>query len=1398
MKKFAIGSLWLMLLVSLALSQSPAAREPYESGVALRARQDLQGALAAFTRAVQADPSFSEAWRQRALVYIDLQRLKEAMADFDRAIQADPRNARAYVGRAYVKGAQNDRAGAIADCTLAIEIDPNYSNAYLNRGSNRNDSGDLQGALADFDRAIQTNPGNALALYNRGVLKANVKDMAGAREDFSRSLEIEPNHSYASQARQYLAQLPAAPAAGRNQPPTPTPPPVTPPPVTPPAVTSPPATPPSADTVTPTTTAPFADALLNIKNFKDETTWKLKDTLWQKSTTPLPNLQPKIIAADPSPPLDFNRITPAHYSAAITAAKEGMRLLAGEMTADQQKLFDAKWAPYFDYPCQEVIAYLNKFNPLMSQFLGVRSAAAAAAMAYDGAQLDLLTALDNSSPDDVVEAMEILSRQRTVMNSLAAEMNTIARKIEALGEMPNPLELKGRARRAHDEALDWLDPAPFEGLWRGPEAKMHFYKVLSRYPDGKMLVYYLPVTDADVTRSNAQVFLADRLGVIEKASGGSYIHLDWPLYKFIHVLRPAGRQMRVGVFAPGDTADASPEFTESDWIFSEKEPKLIPVPASRPWAEVTKVAADQAARKLEQYLRWRKSNPEEFEQALAGPQSAALLARRFEAGMQEIRRVVEQRRGADMAQMEANLDAMEWKARMDAATTGTVKKVDREAERKKRTAQVDADAKAMEAKLAEELKVKLGMAAPSTPKPAAPGPDEEALKRAQAEQEVIKQRIALIEANIKYFEGRMAETQLQIASAADDRSREQLQWNIMVLERNLQDERDQLTTLRTGQWTRTRTTFDSYCAELESEHSRKVADDWNMLNRMLTRIERQIANADPADRDRLRQFWLNRVTPEVIARQDFDAVREAAAQIFKESQKNLNEEIAQAEKDLAWEETKVAFAETTKATVDYTMIACSIAAGPAGDLVYAFYNATTGYIEGGFAEAFKRPVVNYYGAVRVADAAINGYTEGVVENILKNAQNPDAVKLDETGAGLAGALWAGGKQAAFEVGVRVAIAAVGRMIGGEGTVPEGRKPPTAQQLINESKFRLKQAQGRELVNDFIEKSRALDKAAKSGASKDTLAKLRAEADQAYKAIKGDYHAKSYLKSFTRNNKQVVQSYNAIDRVQMQLFKDQVTAEMSRRGYTAQKTRLFSNSASKGGIGMDVDLGFDEPARFLGSGAKRIPNPEYQVWLDGLRRRDAEFGIRYNVSPRAFQEEAKRVMRDQFRKQFGQPPDEAFLNFTHSGHAEAYKNIAWIGSAGQKTANFPVLHTQGPAYAQQAGDVTRFKVNELAHGHPSLDTYSLFQEQCRGMVKDMNTKLMGATPGAPINPAAPLASAPRQVQQHFIQLRKVMDDFANNRIGPIEAERLINQLTGGRGMAEVADRFQIVLQGGLAR
>ncbi len=47
-------------------------------------------------------------------------------------------------------------------------------------------------------------------------------------------------------------------------------------------------------------------------------------------------------------------------------------------------------------------------------------------------------------------------------------------------------------------------------------------------------------------------------------------------------------------------------------------------------------------------------------------------------------------------------------------------------------------------------------------------------------------------------------------------------------------------------------------------------------------------------------------------------------------------------------------------------------------------------------------------------------------------------------------------------------------------------------------------------------------------------------------------------------------------------------------------------------------------------------------------------------------------------------------------------------------------------------------------------------------------------------------------KHLYELRDTMDEFARNEIGPIEAEHRIRELTGGRGMAEVAEQLSVAM------
>ena len=77
-----------------------------------------------------------------------------AIADYTRAIEINPQYADAYYNRGTIKGRDlGDTQGAIADFSKAIQIDPQDASAYYNRGIAKYQKRDLKGACADWREA---------------------------------------------------------------------------------------------------------------------------------------------------------------------------------------------------------------------------------------------------------------------------------------------------------------------------------------------------------------------------------------------------------------------------------------------------------------------------------------------------------------------------------------------------------------------------------------------------------------------------------------------------------------------------------------------------------------------------------------------------------------------------------------------------------------------------------------------------------------------------------------------------------------------------------------------------------------------------------------------------------------------------------------------------------------------------------------------------------------------------------------------------------------------------------------------------------------------------------------------------------------------------------------------
>ena len=118
-------------------------------------------ALDYYIRALNYNPSYTEAYYNMANMNLKNNHLHQAIHDYSKALELDPALGDAYINRGNAKAQLNDLAGAIADYTLAIKYNPEKTEAYVNRGSSWYLLKNITNACSDWRMAA--NLGNSQA-----------------------------------------------------------------------------------------------------------------------------------------------------------------------------------------------------------------------------------------------------------------------------------------------------------------------------------------------------------------------------------------------------------------------------------------------------------------------------------------------------------------------------------------------------------------------------------------------------------------------------------------------------------------------------------------------------------------------------------------------------------------------------------------------------------------------------------------------------------------------------------------------------------------------------------------------------------------------------------------------------------------------------------------------------------------------------------------------------------------------------------------------------------------------------------------------------------------------------------------------------------------------------------
>lgn len=160
-------------------------------GIAKYNLDDLLGADADFSIAIEKNPVFTTAYTYRAITRSRLGNYDDALKDFREAIDLRPDLPNPYFSRGVTRLLNQQFEEAIDDFNNFIRYEKKVSDAYLNRGVCHLYLKDTVTAYRDFDLAIRTNRENPSSYNRRGILYLQQHRYKEAEADFDKAIECD-------------------------------------------------------------------------------------------------------------------------------------------------------------------------------------------------------------------------------------------------------------------------------------------------------------------------------------------------------------------------------------------------------------------------------------------------------------------------------------------------------------------------------------------------------------------------------------------------------------------------------------------------------------------------------------------------------------------------------------------------------------------------------------------------------------------------------------------------------------------------------------------------------------------------------------------------------------------------------------------------------------------------------------------------------------------------------------------------------------------------------------------------------------------------------------------------------------------------------------------------------
>lgn len=160
-------------------------------GIAKYNMDDLLGADADFSRAIELNPVFTGAFYYRAITRSRLGNYDDALGDFQHAIELRPDLPDPYYSRGVTLLLNQQFEDAIADFDKFIRFEKRHVAAYINRGTSYLYLKDTAKAYENYNLAIRTNREDPDGYNRRGALYMEQRRYEEARADFDKAVACD-------------------------------------------------------------------------------------------------------------------------------------------------------------------------------------------------------------------------------------------------------------------------------------------------------------------------------------------------------------------------------------------------------------------------------------------------------------------------------------------------------------------------------------------------------------------------------------------------------------------------------------------------------------------------------------------------------------------------------------------------------------------------------------------------------------------------------------------------------------------------------------------------------------------------------------------------------------------------------------------------------------------------------------------------------------------------------------------------------------------------------------------------------------------------------------------------------------------------------------------------------